>query len=196
MKSINSRIFLFILSILFYVPSFAATSTELTGFSQSNNTAGGTGDVTIHFTSDDPNFGGAKNGGWYVSLELPSGFTTGTAYSLDAACSNATISLSSTTNSVNTALASNSPHCGAISGNLIYIANPSGSATLLANGSTTQSYTVTVRNVTNPSTPGTFYLKSLKVWNYTNGNVSSLADILDSYGVTIVAATSSRNPHL
>ena len=136
----------------------ATASVSVTDFSSTNTSVGGVGDVTITFDTDEVNFGPAGGGGWAVTATLPAGMSTGGAYSAEAPCSSTTIEL--------TPVSGFTPYCSEISGMYI-VANQAGlgSSTVLG----ANSYTLTIRNVTNPNSPGEIFLSELSVWDATSG---------------------------
>lgn len=185
MRPIFLAVFILGLSILASGASFAQSTVSLTAFSDTNNAPSGVGDVTVSFTTNDSTFGGAQNGGWYVTIQLPAGFTTGTTYSTAATCSSNTVNFTSTSSTATTALGGSPPLCAVTTGGFVIISNPTGAGVLLANGSNTEPYTVTIKNVTNPSSTGTYDLQSLSVYNHTTGSLDLASSNLSDFGDTI-----------
>ena len=136
----------------------AVAAVEVTSFSSTNTVAGGVGDVTIEFTTDEANFGPAQGGGWAATATLPAGMSTGGAYAAEAQCSASTIEL--------TPVSGFTPYCLESSGRYI-VANQAsqGSSTVIGPGS----YTLTISNVTNPSSAGPITLSEFSVWDATSG---------------------------
>lgn len=162
------------------ISASAFATTALTGFSSTSSAASGVGDVTITFTTTDANFGGAPNGGWYVSLQLPAGMTTGSTYATEANCA---------VNAVNfSPVPPVTPRCALSAGGSLYVANTNpGTSHVMGAGT----YTITIHNVTNPSTPGTYSLQSLSDYDANTGAVISNATALSNFNVVIAAAASS-----
>jgi len=159
----------------------------LTGFTTTSSTAGGVGDVTITFTTDDANFGGAQNGGWYVRAILPAGMSTNNAYPSLASCANSTINLSP-------ALVPKT--CGAPFDDITIIVsntNPGVSQVLGAG-----TYSVTINDVTNPNIAGQVSLQQLDLFDATTGGVSSNAsgDNLAAFSIAVSAASAEPVPVL
>ncbi len=143
--------------ILAALPATAAVT--VTSFSSTNTSPDGVGDVTITFQTDESNFGPAQAGGWAVTATLPAGMSTGGAYAAEAQCSASTIEL--------TPVSGFTPYCLEISGRYI-VANQAsqGSSTVIGPGS----YTLTINNVTNPSSAGPITLSEFSVWDATSGS--------------------------
>ena len=136
----------------------AAAAVTVTGFSSTNTSAGGIGDVTITFETDEANFGPANGGGFAVSATLPAGMSTGGAYTAEAPCSPTTMEL--------TTVSGFTPYCFESSGRY-FVANQAslGIRQVIGAGS----YTFTITNVTNPNSAGPITLSEFSVWDSTSG---------------------------
>ena len=166
--------------ILAALPATAAVT--VTSFSSTNTSPGGVGDVTITFQTDESNFGPAGGGGWAVTATLPAGMSTGGAYTTEAPCSPSTIEL--------TTVSGFTPYCLEGSGRYIVANQDSGgSSTVIGPGS----YTLTISNVTNPSSAGPITLSEFSVWDATSGApvpVGGATDLnLAEFPIVISSAT-------
>lgn len=136
---------------------------SVTEFSTTNANAGATGDVTITFTTDEANFGAAPDGGWYVRVTLPSTMSVPAAYSSWSFCSSSTIDIAEITST---------KYCGTITTpTTIVVSNTAGPAQLVGPGT----YTMVIKNVTNPTEEGGIYLEEISVFDATSGQVISTA---------------------
>jgi hypothetical protein len=153
---------------------------SVTGFSTTNTSAGGTGDVTITFTTDEANFGGAPGGGWYLRVALPSTMVLPSSYSTFATCSSSTIDVAQIT----------SPKiCGTIiTPTTIVVSNTNPGISQVVGAGT---YTMVIKNVTNPSAGGFINLTEVSVFDANSGQVTSSASSgnLDDFPIEIQAVT-------
>lgn len=165
--------------ILAALPATAAVT--VTSFSSTNTSPSGVGDVTITFTTDESNFGPAGGGGWAVTATLPAGMSTGGAYTTAAPCSPTTMEL--------TTVSGFTPYCFELSG-MYVVANQAsgGSSTVIGPGN----YTLTISNVTNPSSAGPITLSEFRVWDATSGQPvpvgGATALNLAAFPITVSAA--------
>jgi len=153
-----NRLLLQVASSMMLLSAIPATaSVSVTGFSSTNTAAGGIGDVTINFTTDETNFGPAGGGGYAVTATLPAGMSTFGVYSAEAPCSSTTIEL--------TPVSGFTPYC--FENGRYTVANQArgGTRKVLGPGS----YTLTISNVTNPNSPGEYTLSEFSVWDATSG---------------------------
>ena len=164
----------------------AVAAVEVTSFSSTNTVAGGVGDVTIEFTTDEANFGPAQGGGWAATATLPAGMSTNGAYVTQAQCSSTTIEL--------TPVSGFTPYCVELAGRYVVSnQNGLGTSTVIGQGN----YTLTIRNVTNPNSVGPITLSEFSVWDATSGNVldgASNVNLNLSTNVITLSASSSSTP--
>ena len=152
--------------ISYWLLSFgAAAEVSITGFSSTNSLVGGVGDVTVKFTTDNANFGGAPNGGWYAKVTLPAEMSTDGAYAEWSGCSDTAIDFSPGPGAGITVL------CGTLDSSVIVAnTNPGVSRTLGAGD-----YTLSIKNVRNPTQAGSYILQELSVYDDKSGQVASSA---------------------